>query len=265
MSLLLFSLVRGLSSGIRVNKCLAAQVSRREADRLCQAGRVMINGAVASPGDRVLPGDVLTLDGAPVALAADEAHSYVKYWKPRGIECTTSDAPGTLASAVLDRLPTRCHAVGRLDKDSEGLVLLTSDGRVTNALLKSKQRKEKVYEVTTARGVANAHLAQLRRGIMLTTPTRGDKTLTALTLPCEVTRLGSASFRIVLTEGRNQQIRRMCKALSLGEVKRLHRVSVAGINLDGLEGPGEWAALDEREQALIEAQLDDVEDDVEIE
>ena len=119
--------------------------------------------------------------------------------------------------------------------------------------------------MTTARGVANAHLAQLRRGIMLTTPTRGDKTLTALTLPCEVTRLGSASFRIVLTEGRNQQIRRMCKALSLGEVKRLHRVSVAGINLDGLEGPGEWAALDEREQALIEAQLDDVEDDVEIE
>ena len=99
---------------------------------------------------------------------------------------------------------------------------------------------------------------------MLTTPTRGDKTLTALTLPCEVTRLGSASFRIVLTEGRNQQIRRMCKALSLGEVKRLHRVSVAGINLDGLEGPGEWAALDEREQALIEAQLDDVEEDVEI-
>ena len=99
----------------------------------------------------------------------------------------------------------------------------------------------------TARGVANAHLAQLRRGIMLTTPTRGDKTLTALTLPCEVTRLGSASFRIVLTEGRNQQIRRMCKALSLGEVKRLHRVSVAGINLDGREGPGEWAALDERE------------------
>ena len=94
-----------------------------------------------------------------------------------------------------------------------------------------------MYEVTTARGVANAHLAQLRRGIMLTTPTRGDKTLTALTLPCEVTRLGSASFRIVLTEGRNQQIRRMCKALSLGEVKRLHRVSVAGINLDGLEGP----------------------------
>ena len=78
-------------------------------------------------------------------------------------------------------------------------------------------------------------------------------------------RLGSASFRIVLTEGRNQQIRRMCKALSLGEVKRLHRVSVAGINLDGLEGPGEWAALDEREQALIEAQLDDVEDGVEIE
>ena len=99
---------------------------------------------------------------------------------------------------------------------------------------------------------------------MLTTPTRGDKTLTALTLPCEVTRLGSASFRIVLTEGRNQQIRRMCKALSLGEVKRLHRVRRRD-QPRRPGGPGEWAALDEREQALIEAQLDDVEDDVEIE
>lgn len=262
-------------SGIRVNKVFTSAFSRRETDRLVAAGRVSINGVTATPGDRVLPGDRVTLDGrafaaasAFAAAAADGGDGiapffYIKYWKPRGVTCTTDrSVRGNLLDALAAaRLNDRSRAfpVGRLDKDSDGLLLLTNDGRVPNAIGRAAHAHEKLYLVHCSRRLDDADLRRLSEGVVITTVAQRDrgppKPLTAATLPCEVRRArgDGRSFRITLTEGRNRQIRRMCEAAG-HEVVALHRERIMGITLQGLRGPGDWCELNAAEtQAVLGA------------
>ena len=256
--------------GMRINKVFTATFSRREADRLVASGRVAINGVRASNGDRVTAGDAVTLDGAPFSLpvaaelnnedTGDAGHLYLKYWKPRGVTCTTdARVTGNIIDALAFPGPERLFPVGRLDKDSEGLILLTNDGRLPNAINRAKFAHKKLYEVECDRPLGDAHLRQLANGVVITTMAQRDrgppKVLTAPTLPCEVRRLGARAFDIVLTEGRNRQIRRMCEAIGF-TVVRLHRKSVIGIGLSGLDGPGAWTHLQTVDLSVVNSAID---------
>ena len=256
------------AKGVRINKIFTSSFSRREADRLVSSGRVRINGARASPGDRVGPSDLITLDERPFAQPAVEERGteerttdiYLKYWKPRGVTCTTDQrVRGNIIEALAFPGPERLFPVGRLDKDSEGLILLTNDGRLPNAINRAEHAHEKIYEVTCHRALSDAHLRQLARGVVITTTAQRDrgppKELTAPTLPCAVARTSSTSFNIVLTEGRNRQIRRMCQAIGF-TVTALRRTEVMGIGLTGLQGPGEWTMLPESERSGIHAAIE---------
>eukprot|EP00908_Phaeocystis_cordata_P006707 Transcript_17324.p3 GENE.Transcript_17324~~Transcript_17324.p3 ORF type:complete len:311 (-),score=83.99 Transcript_17324:364-1233(-) len=224
--------------GVRVNKALRATHSRREADRLVDEGRVSINGAIATSGDRLARGDVVHLDGSPVdwerlnpptdaaaSDAVDRRFVYLKYWKPRGIVCTTDRRQRDNILDAIGRVPgvtDRIYPIGRLDADSTGLILLTSDGEIVNGLLRASQRKSKDYVVSTHPRASDAQVARLAAGVTITTVAQRDgraKPLTAPTLPCVVERgEGLTSLRFVLQEGRNRQIRRMCAASLLRAV-----------------------------------------------
>lgn len=262
-------------NGVRVNKCFKDFTSRRESDKLVDQGRVTVNGAVVSAGARVFPGDVVRLDGARVDWetknrddASLDAFRYVKYWKPRGITCTTDRRDRTnILDAV--RYPERVFPVGRLDKDSTGLILLTSDGRLPNAALRAGARKEKKYVVCLDRPAREADLRTLREGVVISTPVRRDKVdriVTARTLPCDVAfvkeRNGKENFaavRVTLREGRNRQIRRMFDAVGY-VVRDLHRTEIMGIGLEGLTA-GEWKECSPEEMELIRACLEDADAD----
>jgi 23S rRNA pseudouridine2604 synthase len=254
--------------GLRINKVFAAAFSRREADRLVAQGRVRLNGAVAEHGCTVRATDAVTVDGAPFETAGafegamsegvDGPHVYLKYWKPRGITCTTDRrVDGNIIDAVGHR-GSRLFTVGRLDKDSEGLILLTNDGRLPNAICRAAHRHSKLYTVECSRPLSDAHLRQLARGVVITTAAQRDrgpaKVLTAPTLPCRVERRGPRAFAITLTEGRNRQIRRMCEALGF-RVVHLHRDQVMGIDLGGLRRPGEWCELRPGELQVVQDAL----------
>ena len=250
-----------------MNKCFKAFTSRREADRLIASGRVAVNGTVVDAGARVFPGDAVTLDNAAIdweslavvrdgSVGADATQfRYVKYWKPRGVTCTTDRRDRTnIVDAV--GFPERIFPVGRLDKDSTGLILLTSDGRLPDAVLRSGRRHEKRYLVDVDAALRERDVETLRKGVVISTPVqrdRVDKVLTARTLPCEATRVGRRTLEIVLREGRNRQIRRMLDEVGYGVVN-LHRTEIMGIGLGGLR-PGTWAPCDEEEMRKIDACL----------
>jgi pseudouridine synthase len=258
-----------------VNKCFKDFTSRRESDKLVDQGRVTVNGAVVSAGARVFPGDIVRLDGDEVDWetknrddASLDAFRYVKYWKPRGITCTTDHRDRTnILDAV--RYPERVFPVGRLDKDSTGLILLTSDGRLPNAALRAGAKKEKKYVVCLDRPAREADLQTLREGVVISTPVRRDKVdriVTARTLPCDVAfvkeRNGKENFaavRVTLREGRNRQIRRMFDAVGY-VVRDLHRTEIMGIGLEGLTA-GEWKECSPEEMELIRACLEDADAD----
>ena len=268
------------ADGVRLNKCLSG-LSRRAADEAINEGRVTINGCAAPSGSRVFRGDVVRLDGAlqpweGVAEAKEQKPSqvlemrnfvYVKYWKPVGVTCTSdpTDSSNIIKAGRFDLLPQRLFTVGRLDKDSTGLILLTSDGRVNNALLAPKAVKEKVYVVETNRPATEEQLSQLAAGVVITTTsqrqgkTKAQATLTAKTRPCGIRRLPagnpqSRKIEFTLTEGRNRQIRKMVDTLGL-RVVSLHRVSFCGVTLKGL-AEGNWAELSESEMAVVNRALD---------
>ena len=247
--------------GMRVNRALRATHSRREANRLITDGRLQVNGAVVrSPDQRLTAGDTVLFDGALVSWAEEDQapHRYIKYNKPVGVECTTSSKVPNNIMAALD-MPDdgrRVYPIGRLDAESSGLILLTSNGQIVNDLLRAREGKAKEYRVVTSPRASDHDIRRLASGIEITTVAQRDgqpTNVTAPTLPCEVTRRGGGELGFGLCEGRNRQIRRMCGALGLSVVA-LHRVSFAGVRLgEGCAAAGDWAHLTPEEELLIGA------------
>ena len=224
---------------IRINKFFTEHgiCSRREADRLIAAGRVTINNVVAKLGDQVGAGDVIARDGQIIPWG--QARLYIKYHKPVGVT-TTSEAhvPRNIIREIGH--PERIFPIGRLDKDSSGLILLTNDGDIVNEILRTEFGHEREYEVTVDRPFDQAVLDRLAGVVVI---------LGSKTKPCCVERLGPKRFKIVLTEGRNRQIRRMCRAVGY-RVITLHRVRIMHITLAGLPA-GAWKPLSPSEQAEL--------------
>ena len=201
-----------------------------------------LNGRVAVHGDSVAEGDKVELDGKPVRVR-DKKAVVLAYHKPPGIECTSDPrVADNIIQAV--NFPERVFHVGRLDKFSEGLILLTNRGELVNAILRAGHGHEKEYVVETDKPITERALARMRAGI----PLDGRKTL-----PAVAERLAGRVFRLVLREGRNRQIRRMCEALEL-RVKRLVRVRVMNVELGDLR-PGRWRKLRADELRALEALL----------
>lgn len=207
--------------------------SRREADRLIGEGRVTIDGRIATLGTRVKPGARVAVDGRPLDGAGEKV--YLALNKPKGIVCTADPREPMNIVAYLN-YPVRVYPVGRLDKDSEGLILLTSDGDIVNRLLRAAGGHEKEYEVKVDRPVTREFLEKMQAGVPV---------LDRVTLPCRARRTGPDSFTIILTQGLNRQIRRMCEYLGY-RVKVLRRTRIMNIRL-GTMKPGEWRALAEEE------------------
>jgi len=217
--------------GVRLNKFLAetGACSRREADQWIEAGRVTVNGAPAVLGTQVADGDDVRLDGQP--LRPKPKRAYLALNKPIGIECTTDrEVPGNIVDFV--GYPERIFPIGRLDKDSEGLILLTNDGDIVNTILRAEHEHEKEYIVAVDRPITPAFLAGMAGGVPI---------LDTVTNPCRVTQVGKNTFRIVLTQGLNRQIRRMCEHFDY-RVRRLQRVRIMHVHLGTLP-VGKWREL----------------------
>ena len=227
------------STGKRLNKFIAdsGYCSRREADRLIEEKRVKIDGRTGALGDRVLPGMKVTVDGKELSGQGEKV--YIALNKPRGIVCTADPRE---PMNVVDYVghPTRIFPVGRLDKDSEGLLLMTSDGEIVNRLLRAAGGHEKEYEVTIDRPVTAEFARRMMAGVPI---------LDTVTLPCKVRKTGERSFNIVLVQGLNRQIRRMCEALG-ANVTHLRRVRIMNLRLGRLQ-PGQWRELTEEELAEL--------------
>lgn len=227
---------------MRLNKFISesGRCSRREADAWIAAGRVTVNGRRAEVGDVVEDDDEVRVDGEivrPRSAPGARPRTYIALNKPVGITSTTeSGVEGNIVDFV--DYPTRIFPIGRLDKDSQGLILLTDDGDIVNRLLRVENRHEKEYVVEVHRPVTPAFLASMARGVNL-----GRE----ITRPCRVTKLGRQSFRIVLTQGLNRQIRRMCEAHGYW-VRSLTRVRIVNIRLGHLK-PGQWRKLSAAEVA----------------
>jgi 23S rRNA pseudouridine2604 synthase len=219
---------------VRLNKYLSESgaCSRREADTLIAEGRVTINGVPASLGTQVNDGDDVRLDGDRVGAARKKTKPvYIALNKPVGITCTTERH---VAGNIIDFVnhPERVFPIGRLDKDSEGLILLTNDGDIVNLLLRSEHEHEKEYVVTVDRPLTDDFLRGMSSGVRI---------LDQVTKACRVERVSKNTFRIVLTQGLNRQIRRMCEAFDY-TVRRLVRVRFVNVRLDGI-APGKWRNL----------------------
>lgn len=228
-----------MTETIRINKFFTEHgiCSRREADRLVEAGVITINGLVAKLGDRVGPTDVIARNGQIIPWG--RASVYIKYHKPVGVTTTSESHVSRNIIAEIGH-PERIFPIGRLDKDSSGLILLTNDGNIVNEILRTEFGHEREYVVEVDRPFAPSFLEQMSRGVEI---------LGRRTRPCRTVRLGGDRFRIVLTEGRNRQIRRMCQALGY-RVTSLHRVRIMHITVTGL-GVGEWKELTGQERARL--------------
>lgn len=215
----------------RLNKYISdsGYCSRREADRLIEEGRVTVNGRVAKVGERVAPGSRVFVDKHPISGAGDKV--YIALYKPVGIVCTADPRePMNIVDYI--HFPGRIYPIGRLDKDSEGLILLTSDGDIVNRILRASGRHEKEYEVAVDRPITPEFLERMSKGV----PVLGQ-----VTLPCRVRKTGPGSFRIILVQGLNRQIRRMCEYLGYNVV-HLRRIRIMNITLGGMR-PGHWRML----------------------
>ncbi|ASA25075.1 23S rRNA pseudouridine(2604) synthase RluF [Paenibacillus donghaensis] len=229
---------------MRINKFISetGYCSRREADKLVEAGRVTINGAPAVLGSQAVAGDEVQIDGRKLETAATTV--YIALNKPVGITSTTEEhIKGNIVDFVGHS--ERIFPIGRLDKDSEGLILLTNDGDIVNKILRAEGKHEKEYIVTVDRPVTPSFVAGMSTGVKI----MGERTL-----PCEVTRISERVFRIILTEGKNRQIRRMCSAFGY-EVRHLQRVRIMNIRLGALRS-GEWRELSDQERSELGAMLD---------
>ena len=228
------------SEGIRLNKYIASSglCSRREADALIEKGKVTINGVIATQGTKVNEGDVVEVSGR--MIRPDYDMIYIAFNKPLGITCTTDKRD---PSNIIDYIgfDERIFPVGRLDKNSSGLILLTNDGSIVNKLLRSENRHEKEYLVTVNRPYDKEFIKSMESGV----PVLGQ-----LTLPCKLKPSGERTFKIILHQGLNRQIRRMCEYLGY-KVTKLKRIRFMNITLGDLE-TGKWRYLtsDEKKELL---------------
>lgn len=230
---------------IRINKFFTEQgaCSRREADSFIEGGRVTINGRVAVLGDRVGPVDVVTKDD--VVVPWGNIPIYLKFHKPVGVTTTSEPQVPNNIIAYIGHTE-RIFPIGRLDKDSSGLILLTNDGNIVNHILRAEFAHEKEYVVRVDRRFDQTFMNQMASGV---------EVLGQRTRPCTMTRSGPQEFHIILTEGRNRQIRRMCQALGY-RVVALHRIRIMHITIEGLH-IGEWKPLSEAERTALFKALDD--------
>jgi 23S rRNA pseudouridine2604 synthase len=230
---------------IRINKYLS-QVgfcSRREADRLLQENKILINDKLPELGTKVNEGDVVKVNGTEVNATQDE-HVYLIFNKPKGIVCTT-DA-GVEKDNIVDYInyPTRIYPIGRLDKMSEGLIFLTNDGSIVNKILRARHYHEKEYVVKVNKPLTNDFLNNMRSGV---------KILDTITRKCKVEKVNHNTFKMVLTQGLNRQIRRMCEALGY-RVIALKRIRIMHIKLD--VPVGKYRKFTDEEFSILKNQID---------
>jgi 23S rRNA pseudouridine2604 synthase len=222
---------------VRLNKYISETgvCSRREADKWIEQGRVSCNGVTALLGTQVADGDEVRIDGNPIG--AKKKHIYIALNKPPGITCTSE---AHVDRNIIDLVghTERIFPIGRLDKDSEGLILLTNNGDIVNEILRVENNHEKEYIVTLERAITDLSLNMMANGVRI---------MGEMTRKCRVERINQQSFRIILTQGLNRQIRRMCSALG-HQVRRLQRVRIMHIHL-GQMGAGKWRNLTTAELA----------------
>lgn len=208
----------------RINKFLSeiGYCSRRAADKLIEQGRVKINGEVPLMGTKVSDEDEVSVNGKVVHRAKKKKMVYIAFNKPRGIVCTTDQAREK--DNIIDYInyPTRIFPIGRLDKPSEGLIFLTNDGDIVNKILRARNNHEKEYKVSVDKPVTKEFVEAMQNGVPI---------LDTITRKCRVKQAGKKTFEIILTQGLNRQIRRMCEYLGY-EVKRLKRVRIMNMKLD---------------------------------
>lgn len=212
---------------IRLNKYLAecGICSRRDADKLIAEGRVSVNGIPAQSGQKVTQSDSIRVNGK--LLEGRDKKVVLKYYKPVGVTCTERDEHAKCKITDVIKYPVRVTYAGRLDKDSEGLLILTNDGDLIERMMKGANRHEKEYIVKVNKEITPVFIADMAKGIYL-------KDLDITTRECKVEQLGKFTFKITLTQGVNRQIRRMCKALGY-EVKTLKRIRVMNLTLEDLQ------------------------------
>ncbi|CAM2903560.1 23S rRNA pseudouridine(2604) synthase RluF [Vibrio rarus] len=223
----------------RLNKFISETgfCSRREADKLIDQGRVTINGIIPEMGTKVLSGDEVLVDGK--SLRAKQKSIYIALNKPTGITCTTErDIAGNIVDFIGHK--ERIFPIGRLDKPSDGLIFLTNDGDIVNKILRAGNQHEKEYVVRVDKPITDAFLSKMANGVSI---------LDTVTLPCKITKESEYSFRIVLTQGLNRQIRRMCEALDY-RVFKLRRVRIMNITIDGIPN-GKWRYLTDDEVSTL--------------
>lgn len=229
------------NSGIRINKFLseAGVCSRREADRRIENGEIRINDRVAVNGDKVMPEDKVYVNGRPISK--EEEMILLALNKPKGIVCTAEKRE---KNNVIDfmKYPKRIYPIGRLDKDSEGLLLMTNNGEIVNKIMRAGNMHEKEYIVTVNKPVSDSFVRGLAGGVPLVD-------LNTTTRKCKVEKIGNRKLRIVLTQGLNRQIRRMCEYFGY-RVEKLERVRIMNITLGDLK-TGEYRQVTGEEYALL--------------
>lgn len=233
---------------VRINKFLteAGYCSRRAADKLIDQGRVTINGKVPELGTKVAPGDEVRVNGKLVSLPVEKP-VYLAFNKPVGIVCTTDTRKEKDNIIDFINYPTRIFPIGRLDKPSEGLILLTNDGDIVNKILRSRNNHGKEYIVQVDKPVTPDFIHKMANGVPI---------LDTVTKKCEVEQVGKFIFKIILTQGLNRQIRRMCEYLDYGVVK-LKRTRIINIKLD--IPVGKWRDLTKEELEELNLLLEDSE------
>lgn len=228
---------------MRINKFISetGYYSRRETNRLIAAKRITVNGEICEPGQEVEHDDIVLVDGKPIPK---KTHSiYIALNKPVGITCTAAEhIEGNIINFV--NYPERIFPIGRLDKASQGLILMTNDGDIVNKMMRSEYGHEKEYIVTVDKPFDDAFLKGMAGGVTI----RDGRTN-----PCEIHRISDSVFRIILTQGMNRQIRRMCRAFGY-TVTRLERIRIMNITIDGIE-TGQWRDLTEEELSELFALL----------
>lgn len=227
---------------IRLNKYLAScgVCSRRDADKLIEAGLVCVDGETASPGMRVTGAEQITVRGK--LLQGPDEKVVLAYYKPLGVVCSERDAHAARLVTKELGYEKRVTYAGRLDKDSEGLLLLTNDGELIEAMMRGRNRHEKEYIVKSEKSWDAQAIDNMRQGVYL-------EELEKTTRPCEIEQIGEKTLRIILTQGLNRQIRRMCKTQGY-QVKSLKRTRVVNVSLGELR-PGEYRELTKEEKAEL--------------